>query len=1226
MASAPFDPLKALSAALGAATDSKEQADVLNTLREHLEAHPSPIPVLCSTLISTLSNAGDSVLRRWVLDLLHFAICRANLSVEARTQLAAQSLEALAGFLNEPNLHGNTVKVVVQIFGTIYPLIFRHLCTNRALRHQWEVVSQAKARILNFAFAPQTPMGVKVVALKFVQRVILVQTRGGNDPRLQDKNDPNISMCPSDHPFISIPTLESEGHKLLEGIITMLYSSKNPDVVSAIVNSCGSIIKLRPVLIELIVSALTSWTPSALAGSSAISIRSVEKSIRILMTHIMRQVAHFISPHGHSFAAQIQAWLPTHVSRMEKAAQEEKQRRAESRKRPPSVAAQDGPDAKRAKLEDVNASNSTAFLAAFDFTKLPTALVTDLIVANIQSFSVEELTELVRAYREGKTASQPDTVPLSVPPIPPTNSVVQASVAAVAATNGKRQDPNALAEQVTPETFTPEPVIVRSHSPSRSRTPQTPPPVKEEEPQDPLQMDIDEEELEYEPDKLNMKLSGVAEETAVTQEELALDQEMSLLDTSEFRLPPPKELPEDAREALIRGSLVRIWNGADDLEAHDLSFDDVPGMIPGDMWMILLVRLITRVVDPAPASLPPIEGETKDQTVVVPSEIYSHQDRLRQTLCDYIMTDFSSRIQLATTWMNEEWYNDQIRIEKDPEWRPNYETWLNQIVAVYQTHLDNKDRTFSRFLLDLPSVTPDVLSLLREMCIDPDKRQVGFAALREFVTQRPTLRTDAMNGLLELTTHSDKVTRAAAINTLKRWIPDFEPMASMIRDFALQLLRRLQSRPREDKQKEVQSNGDTGEDNDENMEDGQLPPEEILQTPYLPEQLELPAQSDQILQHLELLLALSTRSPEFLDELFAAYGGMDETVQEKIQQLITPLIRALGSSHGKLLTLLRKFPPGAETLALRVLTIFTETGRPSSQLVVLVKGLISERDLDARFLIPIIAEMDKADILKYLPRIVSILNGKPEPKNLVRSVFGSIVTTPPQSFGTVTSNLPRVRQSELLTPVELMVLLHESEKEIGLKQAIEAIGVCFSMTDIFRSDILAVVMNQLVDEPVLPTLFLRTVIQAVSTYRTLVGFVSSTLLTRLIIKKVWTVPPLWEGFMRCAKLIAPASFGALLQLPKEQLRDIIDKQPSLKSGLREYVMKKSANKSRTSALLELFTEDESRTPSTPAPTTPENGAAVDGTSNSIPAGEKPEPAQNDSDTQPAPTPAAETSS
>ena len=87
----------------------------------------------------------------------------------------------------------------------------------------------------------------------------------------------------------------------------------------------------------------------------------------------------------------------------------------------------------------------------------------------------------------------------------------------------------------------------------------------------------------------------------------------------------------------------------------------------------------------------------------------------------------------------------------------------------------------------------------------------------------------------------------------------------MIRDFALQLLRRLQTRP-EGKDKEPQTNGDAGEGHEENMEDGQLPQEDILQTPYLPEQLELPAQKEQVLQHLELLFALSTRVPEFLDE------------------------------------------------------------------------------------------------------------------------------------------------------------------------------------------------------------------------------------------------------------------------------------------------------------------------------------------------------------------------
>jgi symplekin len=47
--------------------------------------------------------------------------------------------------------------------------------------------------------------------------------------------------------------------------------------------------------------------------------------------------------------------------------------------------------------------------------------------------------------------------------------------------------------------------------------------------------------------------------------------------------------------------------------------------------------------------------------------------------------------------------------------------WLNQIVASYQTLLDGKDKTFSRFLLDLPSVPADVLGLLRDLCVDAEK-------------------------------------------------------------------------------------------------------------------------------------------------------------------------------------------------------------------------------------------------------------------------------------------------------------------------------------------------------------------------------------------------------------------------------------------------------------------------------------------------------------------------
>jgi symplekin len=162
--------------------------------------------------------------------------------------------------------------------------------------------------------------------------------------------------------------------------------------------------------------------------------------------------------------------------------------------------------------------------------------------------------------------------------------------------------------------------------------------------------------------------------------------------------------------------------------------------------------------------------------------------------------------------------------------------------------------------------------------------QVGFTTLREFVIQRPSLRADSLKVLLELTTHpglyfsrcrseplktilficADKVTRGAAIITVKRWVPDVQPMDGMIRKFALQILRKLQLRSTAD-QKPPDVRMKDG-DQDENMEDGQLPTEALVQTPYLPERIELPAQKAHVLQHVELLFALSVKVPEFLDE------------------------------------------------------------------------------------------------------------------------------------------------------------------------------------------------------------------------------------------------------------------------------------------------------------------------------------------------------------------------
>lgn len=143
---------------------------------------------------------------------------------------------------------------------------------------------------------------------------------------------------------------------------------------------------------------------------------------------------------------------------------------------------------------------------------------------------------------------------------------------------------------------------------------------------------------------------------------------------------------------------------------------------------------------------------------------------------------------------------------------------------------------------------------------------------------------------------AEKKTRGAAINTVKLWVPHTQPMDAMIRHFALQMLRKLQSQPLQTPSKsgeDVRMDGEVDgepmamvpdgdeeettptvpsaeeleEGEDENMEDGQLPPEDLVQTPYLPERIDLPAQKSHVLQHVELLFALSVKVPEFLDEL-----------------------------------------------------------------------------------------------------------------------------------------------------------------------------------------------------------------------------------------------------------------------------------------------------------------------------------------------------------------------
>ena len=222
-----------------------------------------------------------------------------------------------------------------------------------------------------------------------------------------------------------------------------------------------------------------------------------------VLRYILMSCAIVRTPQGHPFVPQIQAALANQAARMEHAAAEEKARKAAaaeaSRKRQTSgTPVADAPDSKRPKLEHDAASGAAP---AFDFSALPATLVTDLIVANLQAFTENALIGLVQAYRHKRSSAATAGIPgLGSTPPPAGPSRVSAPSTATPPPTAPRAPPS-------------EPRADRDRKPKSASPPPPPPPVavpvKQEEPVDPLKMDIDDEEMEYEPDKLNLEVVTV---------------------------------------------------------------------------------------------------------------------------------------------------------------------------------------------------------------------------------------------------------------------------------------------------------------------------------------------------------------------------------------------------------------------------------------------------------------------------------------------------------------------------------------------------------------------------------------------------------------------------------------------------------------------------------------------------------------------------------------------
>ncbi|CAI8601039.1 unnamed protein product [Vicia faba] len=474
-----------------------------------------------------------------------------------------------------------------------------------------------------------------------------------------------------------------------------------------------------------------------------------------------------------------------------------------------------------------------------------------------------------------------------------------------------------------------------------------------------------------------------------------------------------------------------------------------------------------------------------------------------------------------------------------------YETFLLTVAEALRDSFPPSDKSLSKLLGESPYLPKSVLKILENMCspgngdkvekesyaLNADRVTQGLSAVWSLILLRPPIRDTCLKIALQSAVHHLEEVRMKAIRLVANKLYPLSSISKQIEDFAKEMMFSVKS-----------SDASEATDAEGSVADSQKLANEPLslsgstkdvsdnRQPSTSEATSLLSVSE-AQRGMSLYFALCTKKHSLFREIFVIYRNTSKAAKQAIHRQIPILVRTLGSSS-VLLEIISDPPNGSEKLLMQVLHTLTDGTIPSKDLIFTVKRLHDSKLKDAEILIP---------ILPFLP------------KNEVMPVFANIVKMPFEKFQEA---LGRILQGSsqsgpVLTPAEILIAIHGIDPErdgIPLKKVTDACNACFEKRQTFTQEVLAKVLNQLVEQIPLPLLFMRTVLQAINAFPTLVDFIMG-ILARLVKKQIWKQPKLWVGFVKCLQLTKPQSFGVLLQLPPPQLEAALNKVPALKAPL-----------------------------------------------------------------------------
>lgn len=265
---------------------------------------------------------------------------------------------------------------------------------------------------------------------------------------------------------------------------------------------------------------------------------------------------------------------------------------------------------------------------------------------------------------------------------------------------------------------------------------------------------VEDDDDDYEPDfyqaedteQILNKLDGSS--PALPAELSALDSTLAL---TSFSLPQPPQLTPETALSAGSGTVAKVVDMMKSLE-EPAAKKNKAGFIrlaassgTRDAWMTILTRLATR----ASTGLEEIavKGE-EDESFRQPSL----SGNIREVLYNYIMEDFRRHIDVAVSWLCEEWYNDKMQARLGGDYPKNYEKNTLRLINGFLPYLHPQDKVLTRFLSEIPELNRAMLSRVKDMCRDPSVTQLALTSLLYLAIMRPPVKEMALDTVQDIWT------------------------------------------------------------------------------------------------------------------------------------------------------------------------------------------------------------------------------------------------------------------------------------------------------------------------------------------------------------------------------------------------------------------------------------------------------------------------------------------